>query len=427
MNEDRKASEYVSGSRRLRPEEIAFEDEMLIIGNRLNFYMPLYFDPVEVFGEKMRLEDGEGYINVYANYDLDNECVCDTLEIVKVLYNDEEWNGYYLLSAEEKAAIQRKMEQYHHGANTLQTVLKDYAEEKGSVLGQLAKAKAAAPPFFLQKLCAGIVSGGEKLKEYGDYDVLEFGDSLIPGVRLKIEHQVGCENADISDLITQPIADLQAMREESASSEQTAYQVVLAAVHQWEKQAAVTQRLDRAMQYLKLPVAQHTGNQWVTEDDGSNTISNMVYKMTYSLVDNSNFNWWKSNGIKVCWSVKWRLYTNSPLRHGVMRVAGQDRTFEDKAAAERYLNGRIKAYAHLFTELSPPIPKAQIECFRVNNRLLPGYREEPVEIPCAEDPAADSASSKQKASVLEQLSTTKEQEKQKPKESVSKPAAYEIE
>ena len=37
MNEDRKASEYVSGSRRLRPEEIAFEDEMLIIGNRLTF------------------------------------------------------------------------------------------------------------------------------------------------------------------------------------------------------------------------------------------------------------------------------------------------------------------------------------------------------------------------------------------------------
>ena len=50
MNEDRKATEYISGSRRLWPEEIAFEDEMLIIGNRLNFYMPLYFDPVEVFG-----------------------------------------------------------------------------------------------------------------------------------------------------------------------------------------------------------------------------------------------------------------------------------------------------------------------------------------------------------------------------------------
>ena len=33
------------------------------------------------------------------------------------------------------------------------------------------------------------------MKNYGDYDVLEFGDSLLPGIRLKIEHQVGCENA----------------------------------------------------------------------------------------------------------------------------------------------------------------------------------------------------------------------------------------
>ena len=64
MKEDMKAMEFVSGSRRLRPEEIEFEDEMLIIGNRLNFYMSVYFDPIEIFGEKMRLEDGEGYINV---------------------------------------------------------------------------------------------------------------------------------------------------------------------------------------------------------------------------------------------------------------------------------------------------------------------------------------------------------------------------
>ena len=136
------------------------------------------------------------------------------------------------------------------------------------------------------------------MKNYGDYDVLEFGDSLLPGIRLKIEHQVGCENADLSDLIAQPITDLQALRDESASGEQAAYQVVLAAVHQWEKQAAVTQRLDRAIQYLKLPVAQHTGNQWVAEDNGSNTISNMVYKMTYSLTDSSKFNWWKAMASK---------------------------------------------------------------------------------------------------------------------------------
>ncbi len=36
-------SDIVSGSRRLKPEEISFEDEMMVIGNRLNFYIPLYF------------------------------------------------------------------------------------------------------------------------------------------------------------------------------------------------------------------------------------------------------------------------------------------------------------------------------------------------------------------------------------------------
>lgn len=141
MKEDMKATEFISGSRRLRPEEIAFEDEMLVIGNRLNFYMSVYFDPIEIFGEKMRLEDGEGYINVYANYDMDNGCVCNSLEIVKVMYNGEEMNCCYLLSDEEKAAIQQKMNQYHHGRSTLQTILKEYSEEKASILMQIENAK----------------------------------------------------------------------------------------------------------------------------------------------------------------------------------------------------------------------------------------------------------------------------------------------
>lgn len=263
------------------------------------------------------------------------------------------------------------------------------------------------------------------MKKYDNYDVLEFGDLLTPGIALKIEHHVDCENADISDLITQPIADLQALRDESASGEQAAYEVVLAAVHQWEKQAAVTQRFDRSIQYLRLPVAKHSENHWITEEDDIKSISNMVYKMTYSLTENSKFDWWKSDGIKICWSVKWRLYTNSPLRYGNVRLAGQDKVFDDKAAAERYLQGRIKAYAYLFTEISPPIPKEQIAHFRISNHLLPGYHEAPekVEEQTKEDPAA----SKQKPSVLGRLSKTKAQDKQQSQGSVSKPTAHEIE
>ena len=40
---------------------------------------------------------------------------------------------------------------------------------------------------------------------------------------------------------------------------------------------------------------------------------------------------------------------------------------------QKYLDGRIKAYSHLFTEISPPVPKEYADGFRVNNQILPGY------------------------------------------------------
>ena len=57
---------------------------------------------------------------------------------------------------------------------------------------------------------------------------------------------------------------------------------------------------------------------------------------------------------------------------------------------EKYLNGRIKAYEKLFTEISPVIPPEYAEQFRVNGQLLPGYTVEGEEIkqPAADIPAA---------------------------------------
>ena len=45
----------------------------------------------------------------------------------------------------------------------------------------------------------------------------------------------------------------------------------------------------------------------------------------------------------------------------------------DKNAAIKYLDGRKKAYSHLFTEISPPIPKEYEKSFMVHEHLLPGY------------------------------------------------------
>ena len=59
------------------------------------------------------------------------------------------------------------------------------------------------------------------------------------------------------------------------------------------------------------------------------------------------------------------------LRTG--RIAGQKKVFGSREELDKYLNGRIKAHQHLFTEISPAIPKEYADYFKVNGLLLPGY------------------------------------------------------
>ena len=47
---------------------------------------------------------------------------------------------------------------------------------------------------------------------------------------------------------------------------------------------------------------------------------------------------------------------------------------------EKYLQGRIAAYSHLFTEISPPIPEEAQRRFCINGVLLPGYTVETPEL-----------------------------------------------
>lgn len=71
------------------------------------------------------------------------------------------------------------------------------------------------------------------------------------------------------------------------------------------------------------------------------------------------------------------------------KIAGQDRkVFTDKAAMEKYLNGRIKAYDRLFTEISPPIPQEYADYFKVNGMLMPDYTIEGEEPPQQQQQAA---------------------------------------
>lgn len=230
-------------------------------------------------------------------------------------------------------------------------------------------------------------------------------DSVEHGSRLKVEHDISLKDRDMTHLISKPIEKLQAMREESAAKEDFAYSDVVNAAQRWEKQAAVTRRLDRAIEYLKVPEVSHTSNKWEKNQYDKFVISNKVYKMTYDIYERSSY---RTDAKK--FDVRWSIYTNSPKNNYNLNVAGQERVCSTREEAEKYIQGRIKAYSHLFTEISPPIPKEYENPFRVYGQLLPGYiTEEMQKTQEAEKPKAA-----EKPSVRKQLAALKAQEKSTP-------------
>lgn len=101
---------------------------------------------------------------------------------------------------------------------------------------------------------------------------------------------------------------------------------------------------------------------------------NRGYQMRYHVYENTRYDRHAQKSVPYSWSLTWSVYTNGPNHGQNVKIAGQERkTFSDKAAMEKYLAGRIKAYDRLFTETMPPVPKEYAEPFKVNGLLLPGY------------------------------------------------------
>ena len=208
------------------------------------------------------------------------------------------------------------------------------------------------------------------------YRVTNYGDDIKPADGMKIERHIYFqpENADISRFTALPLERLQAMRDESAAAEQAIFDKLRGAATEWENQAAVTLLLDKAIEYVKTPAVTHSSNKWVKDraNNDFRSMSNMVYKMTSHVSVNT-----PRPPLTPSWDLTWSVHTNTPDGYRSDRIAGQDRKhFTDLAEMEKYLNGRIKAYSHLFAEISPPIPPEYAKNFRVNGQLLPGYTVE---------------------------------------------------
>jgi hypothetical protein len=214
------------------------------------------------------------------------------------------------------------------------------------------------------------------------YEVYRGLDSLTPGEKLKIEHHVSLtrDQINLSELVPLPLVELEKRRADSTAYERVLYEQLIKAAGKWEEQAAITLLLDKAIEYDKTPAAAHSANSWRKDENGDHSVSNAVYKMRYRVYEQTRYDREKQASVPVSWLVDWSVYTNSPPKsssrgYSNIKIAGQNRKrFTDKSAMEKYVKGRIAAYAGLFTEISPPIPQELEKYFTVNDLLLPGYR-----------------------------------------------------
>ena len=110
---DRLDGQELTTPSRLTARNFYFEDSIEAMDDRtLNFYVVPCFNVDEVFGTFVETDENDHALNIYANYDMQRQQVCDTLEITLYGSGIEDQSLTYHLNAAEKEMLREKMEAY---------------------------------------------------------------------------------------------------------------------------------------------------------------------------------------------------------------------------------------------------------------------------------------------------------------------------
>ena len=206
---------------------------------------------------------------------------------------------------------------------------------------------------------------------------------LKPGEELELSERVYYfqKGDNVPTLVTFPMDELIRLEQESVEQERAIYGRLLDLAKECGKRASQTVALRQAQGYLRTLPSPHTSNQWKETEHGWHELSNMVYSFTWRVYERTEWDRKAGKSVPVAWELSWYLTFNTPktpdFTGSGRQIAGQQRkVFKNTADMDKYLQGRVKAYAHLFTELSPPIPKEHEKRFHINGVLLPGYTVE---------------------------------------------------
>ena len=109
---DKLDGKQITSAGHLSARNFSFSDEIIDMDNgKLNFYIDANFDVDAVFGTHVCTDENDDYINLYADYDMEAQKVCDTLDIV-LWKDDGQTELSYTLNAAEKEVLLRAMDAY---------------------------------------------------------------------------------------------------------------------------------------------------------------------------------------------------------------------------------------------------------------------------------------------------------------------------
>ena len=102
----------ITSAGHLSAQNFSFGEEIIELDGKLNFYLQADFDVDAAFGTFVCADQNDDWLNIYANYGVEQERLCDTLELNLCKGDGSEESWSYPLNAAEQEVLLRKMEAF---------------------------------------------------------------------------------------------------------------------------------------------------------------------------------------------------------------------------------------------------------------------------------------------------------------------------
>ena len=102
----------ITSAGHLAAQNFSFSDEILIENDKMNFYVQTEFNVDAAFGTFVCTDQNDDWLNIYANYDVERDRLCDTLELNLCKGDGSEECWSYPLNAAEQEVLLHKMEAF---------------------------------------------------------------------------------------------------------------------------------------------------------------------------------------------------------------------------------------------------------------------------------------------------------------------------